>query len=106
MLTAHECIRALAEIRAATPRVRYRWPHTPNEIDISVAALSIHLFADRDRWMGWAFMPGGPALLEPLNEAPWPRAFDDRVIGEIEAVLGRSGIDGHIDRSTFGQMPF
>lgn len=108
MLTAHECIRALAELRAARPRVTNtcRWPHVPAEVDIETPRLKIYLNRTAPGpWHGWAGRPG-TIFPEFGCGRPWPESVSGRFFDELDGLLDRAGIEGRVDRVDFGEMPF
>lgn len=104
MLTGHECIRALAEIRTATPRVRYRWPYTPDSVWIETTTLFISMVDTQNgSWFGWASDRREP---EGCSNSAWPTAHDGRFFDELDAVLKRVKADGRLNRHRFDDMPF
>lgn len=102
MLTAHECVRALAELRAATPLVTRGW-RGPEAVTINTASLSVLLYLAGHGacWIGWASPRG-----RDLDAIAWPPALDGRLHDEIDAALSRAGLTGAVDRESFNEMPF
>lgn len=104
MLTAHECIRLLAGLREAVPRVSYRWPHTPVSVSIDVGRLSFSVVGRFDAGSacpGWAVLGGN----DDDNEI-WPPHLSDRIHDAVDEAMARAGVDARVRRPMGFGIPF
>lgn len=102
MLTAHECIGVLAALRSAEPRVRYRWPLTPESVSINAGRLSFWIGElNPGRWSGNAVLDG-----RDDDEDIWPPELAERFHDEVDAVLARAGVEARVVRPMSCGIPF